>query len=415
MQFHKIKRVSIFVLFLVAVGVIIGLTAGPEKVQATTLSDITSSSIAAKKEEIANAAKEQSAIKGSITDMEKLIKDLKGKKADVDKYIKSIDGTVSELQENIKGYESLITRKEAEILQRETELQRALEEEASQYDVMQLRIQYLYECGESSFLESLLRAESFGEMLNRAEYVEEIAAYDNQMLHAYMLQREFIGLCLESVEQEKAVLNESKAALEAEKKNLESLREQKAKDLATFEHDIQYTEASIKELEADLKFQTDMISKLEGEITEEQKAILANSGIVLEYDGGKFHWPAPKYIAVTSEFGWRADPFTGYKAYHNGIDLAAASGTPIVAAYDGIVVDAGYNSSMGNYVIIDHGTGLYTIYMHASKLYVSTDEIVAGGETIAAVGSTGRSTGPHLHFSVRLDGLYVSPWDYLKK
>ena len=142
---------------------------------------------------------------------------------------------------------------------------------------------------------------------------------------------------------------------------------------------------------------------------------MAQSGITLEYDGGAFHWPAPSYIAITSEFGWRSDPFTGYKAYHNGVDMAAAKGTPIVAAYDGIVVDAGYNGSMGNYVIMDHGTGLYTIYMHASKLYVSADDVVAGGETIAAVGSTGRSTGPHLHFSVRLNGLYVSPWDYLKK
>ena len=104
---------------------------------------------------------------------------------------------------------------------------------------------------------------------------------------------------------------------------------------------------------------------------------------------------------------------TVYK-FHNGVDFAASTGTPILAAYDGKVVGASYNSSMGNYVMIDHGDGLYTIYMHASKLYVSSGQMVSKGEKIAAVGSTGRSTGPHLHFGVRLNGAYVSPWNYLK-
>ena len=105
----------------------------------------------------------------------------------------------------------------------------------------------------------------------------------------------------------------------------------------------------------------------------------------------------------------------GVQKFHNGIDLASPSGTAIYAAYDGKVVAASYSSSMGNYVMIDHGGSLYTIYMHASKLYVSTGDVVVRGETIAAVGSTGRSTGPHLHFGVRLNGEYVSPWNYLKQ
>lgn len=95
--------------------------------------------------------------------------------------------------------------------------------------------------------------------------------------------------------------------------------------------------------------------------------------------------------------------------------MAAAEGTPIVAAYTGIVGEASYNSSMGNYIYIEHGDGLRTIYLHASKLYVSKDDIVVKGEVIGAVGTTGRSTGPHLHFSVRLNGEYVSPWNYLSR
>ena len=94
--------------------------------------------------------------------------------------------------------------------------------------------------------------------------------------------------------------------------------------------------------------------------------------------------------------------------------MAAPGGSPILAAYDGDVVGAGYSPTMGNYIMIDHGSGLYTIYMHASALYVSTGQSVTKGQKIAAVGSTGRSTGCHLHFSVRLNGSYTSPWNYLK-
>ena len=93
--------------------------------------------------------------------------------------------------------------------------------------------------------------------------------------------------------------------------------------------------------------------------------------------------------------------------------MAAPSGSPILAAADGKVVAASYEATMGNYVMIDHGDGLYTIYMHASALYVSTGQEVSAGTQIAAVGSTGSSTGPHLHFSVRLNGQYVNPHNYL--
>ena len=131
------------------------------------------------------------------------------------------------------------------------------------------------------------------------------------------------------------------------------------------------------------------------------------------YDGGVFKWPAPSYTRISDDYGARIHPILKTQQFHNGVDMAAPSGSPILAAYDGEVIAATYNGSMGNYVMIDHGDNLYTIYMHASALYVSKGQTVARGEKIAAVGSTGRSTGPHLHFSVRLNGSYVSPWNYL--
>lgn len=382
---------------------------------AADYSGITSDSIEQKKEEIEHAQQQQNDIKNSITNMEHIMNELENKKNDLNAYIVEIDDTMSSLQGNISSYEKLIAEKEQELEAREKELLEALEQEESQYEVMQQRIQYLYEQGDVSYFEVLLQADSFSDMLNRAEYIEEMAAYDNQMLHLYIAQREYIALCKQSVELEKANLDESKAALEKEKNSLQAVRDQKAVDLAAYEDDITLTEATLKELEADLKYQEEVIKSLEQEITEEQKAILKENGVTLGYDGSGFACPAPSYTRISSEFGWRSDPFTGLKAYHNGIDMAAAEGTPIVAAYDGIVGQAGYNSSMGNYIYVEHGDGLRTIYLHASKLYVEKDDIVLKGDVIAAVGTTGRSTGPHLHFSVRLNGEYVSPWNYLTK
>ena len=128
-----------------------------------------------------------------------------------------------------------------------------------------------------------------------------------------------------------------------------------------------------------------------------------------------FKFPLASYTRVSDDYGMRIHPTLGVEQFHNGVDFAAPKGTAIYAAYDGQVVAAAYSATTANYVMIDHGDGLYTIYMHASALYVNRGDMVAKGETIAAVGSTGRSTGNHLHFSVRLNGSYVSPWGYLSQ
>ena len=155
-------------------------------------------------------------------------------------------------------------------------------------------------------------------------------------------------------------------------------------------------------------------SILEAAIAEEKKKLLESNKKPLTYDGGMFKFPLASYTRVSDDYGMRMHPTLGVQQFHNGVDFASPKGTAIYAAYDGQVAAATYSATMGNYVFIDHGDGLYTIYMHASALYVKKGDVVAKGDTIAAVGSTGRSTGNHLHFSVRLNGSYVSPWGYLK-
>lgn len=133
-----------------------------------------------------------------------------------------------------------------------------------------------------------------------------------------------------------------------------------------------------------------------------------------EYNGGAFTWPCPSSTRVTSDYGPRTAPTGGASSYHRGIDIGAAYGADIVAAADGTVSFAGYSNAAGNYVTVSHGNGVYTVYMHCSSLNVSKGQGVSAGQVIAKVGSTGISTGNHLHFGVSLNGSYVNPWDYLQ-
>jgi len=243
--------------------------------------------------------------------------------------------------------------------------------------------------------------------------MEQISAYDRQQLDEFMLNRQLIELCEQELIAAKELLDAEKAGVEAEEAAMEELIAEKEATIVAYQTDINNKEQAIADYEADIAAQNEIIEALEAAVAAERKRILEESGIVLTYDGGKFKMPIASYTRVSSPYGWRMHPTLGVEKFHNGIDLAAPTGTAIYAAYDGIVVAAAYSSSMGNYVMIDHGSGLYTIYMHASKLYVSEDDVVVRGETIAAVGSTGRSTGPHLHFGVRLNGAYVNPSNYV--
>lgn len=190
---------------------------------------------------------------------------------------------------------------------------------------------------------------------------------------------------------------------------------QKRQQIIKYESDIKTNDQAIKEYNDDIAAQDELIKNLEIAVAADRKKMMEQNGKVLTYDGGTFKFPLASYTRISDDYGWRIHPTLKVEQFHNGVDFAAPTGTAIYAAYDGNVVAAAYSTTMGNYIMIDHGDGLYTIYMHASALYVKSGELVARGEKIAAVGSTGRSTGPHLHFSVRIDGEYTTPWNYLSQ
>lgn len=373
---------------------------------------VTSESIQQKEKEIEDAKAEVSNLKSNLTDVEALKKELEASKSSLTDYVTQLDGQLNNIQEKIQQYNTLITEKEAEIATTTEELNAAIEMQEAQYEAMKMRIKFMYERGDTFYLELLLSPSSFADMVNKAEYIEALSEYDRNKLDEYVQTKELIELCKEELEVEKEVLDEAKAAVELEEANVSSLISEKKTQLNMVNLDIADKEAAIKEYEAMIDAENEEIAALEKAVAEEKARLAAENARV--YNGGMFAWPCPGYKRISDEYGYRIHPILGTEQFHNGLDMAAPGGTAILAAYDGDVVAASYSGSMGNYIMIDHGSGLYTIYMHASALYVSKGQTVVKGETIAAVGSTGRSTGNHLHFSVRLNGNYVSPWNYLK-
>lgn len=387
----------------------------PIKASATSISSITSDSIKEKEDQISKAEEERRQLESNLSDLQRIKEELEDKKADLQTYVKQLDSNLADIEANIAELNAKITEKEAEIAETEKQLADALEREENQKESMIRHIRIMYEREDSYIIEMLMNATSYSDFLVRADYAELVASYDRKMWEEFMANRQYIELCKEELDLEKEILDQTKANVETEQANLESLIDQKNKDITAYQTDINSKEQAIREYEDMIKQQDEEIKALEDAIAAEKRRILESNGKVITYDGGIFKFPLASYTRISDDYGNRIHPTLGVEQFHNGVDFAAPKGTAIYAAYDGIVVAATYSSSMGNYVMIDHGSGLYTIYMHASALYVSKDDVVVRGDTIAAVGSTGRSTGNHLHFSVRKDGAYTSPWNYLSE
>ena len=379
----------------------------------TSLSSITSDSIKEKEAQIQESETLKKQLQSDLTDAKAIKKELENLKADVTAYIETIDSNLADVQDKIEELKTLIDEKQAEIDETTLELEEAVATEEAQYEAMKKRIKFIYERGDSLYMEIMLSASSFSDFLTKADYVDMLEAYDRKLMDEYTEAREWTELCKATLEAEKEALDEAESAQEEEEAALEELLAEKEIELSNYNRDIANKTAQINTYQEEYDAEVAVIEQLEAQILQEKKDIASKMSTII-YDGGQFAWPCPNYTRITDEFGYRTDPITGATSYHSGLDMGAPAGSAILAAYDGVVVAATYNWSMGNYVMIDHGDGLYTIYMHASKLYVSANDVVVKGETIAAVGTTGRSTGNHLHFSVRLNGTYVSPWNYLK-
>lgn len=369
------------------------------------------------KQDLQNAQDERRNMEGTLSDIKKQQVKLEEAKNDLSEYVVELDGQLIFIQGTLAELEIKIAEKEQEIVQIEQQLKEARENEADQYESMKQRIRFMYERGNTAYISLILDAENFSEMLNKAEYIEEISNYDRAMLIEYQETKEAVAFYKEQLEKEEELLYSAKEEAAEKEGEMSDLIDQKEKQIENYETDINNKEKAIKEYEAEIAAQNATIAALEAQIAQAERELADVSGNDVGetpvYGGGPFCWPAPSYTRISDDYGNRIHPTLGVQQFHNGVDMAAPNGSPILAAESGVVIAAAYSSSMGNYIMINHGNGLYTIYMHASALYVSAGQTVTRGQKIAAVGSTGRSTGPHLHFSVRRNGSYISPWNFL--
>ena len=383
------------------------------------------SKIQENKDAISGAQNNKSALSAGMAQVKAIVSSLESEKGDLENYVTELDKNLTDIQNNIEELNQQIEDKNQEIEKTRQELEIAKETEAIQYAAMKQRIKFMYKTKESTIIDVLFGSNGIKDMLNKAQYIEKVTEYDREQLENYIDAKYKVEQKEAILETEHKELQDKKEEVKDQEDSVSALIDAKEDEINQYNKSIQSKEAEVQEYLNMIAAQDAQIKALEAAIAAETAALeeLARqaeengeqSGSTLpKYDGGKFTFPAPGYTRISDDYGSRIHPTLGVQQFHNGIDLAAPSGSSILAAYSGTVIAADYSSTMGNYIMINHGDGVITIYMHASSLLVSKGASVSQGQKIALVGSTGRSTGPHLHFSVRVNGGYVSPWSYLK-
>ncbi len=323
---------------------------------------------------------------------------------------KELDNQMYGVRQQIDVLNDKITLLEGHIAEKEDELQQQNEEIEENYELLKKRLRAMYKTGNASVLGLVLGAEDFSEFLTRSQVASRVAKHDQELI--------------EEMQQKLAEIKKTKEAIETDKSSLELSRGQQSAKQTQLAGQIAVAQDQIQDisaLEKDYLANKAAIDKQMKDVQAEVDSIYAKIKSEGEYEGGIMLWPVEGYKTVTSDYGWRF----GGTDFHTGIDIARLNargegifGKPIRAASDGtvaftqntFVTGRGY----GRYLIVDHGGGISTLYGHTSALNVKLGQKVKRGDTIAYVGSTGWSTGPHLHFEVRVNGAYTNPWPYLR-
>ena len=396
-----IRRITALVLILV-------LAAGIS-IQASSASTEKVTEDAASTKSLQEAQDEKAQLEKALKEAQSTIEDLKDSKGDIESKVTELNQQLIDISARITDLENQLTAKSEDIQETKDELAGAKEREAQQYAEMKVRIQFMYENGQTSYLEALLSSRNISEFLNSADYIAQIQSYDRQKLTEYQDTVESSVNLEAQLEQEYTDREALKSTVESNKATVAAMMRQKESELADISGDIEDAQSDADYYAAEIQAQEELIAAIKRAEAEKAAAGVEEH----PYTGGAFRWPCPSSTRVTSDYGTRVSPMSGASSNHKGIDIGASAGADIIAAADGTVTAASYSSAAGNYVMIDHGGGLYTVYMHASSLLVSPGQTVSAGDVIAKVGSTGISTGSHLHFGVSLNGSYVSPWSYL--
>ncbi|MBR4874513.1 MAG: peptidoglycan DD-metalloendopeptidase family protein [Clostridia bacterium] len=346
-------------------------------------------------EKINNASKEKQEALDKINKAEEQKKDIVAQS-------KALDMEIGIVQDEINAIDTIIDEANAEIKLKEEEIAEHEARIEEQNDEFKRVLRFMDETSTSSYLELLLSSKSFSEFFANVETINEITKHDTAIIDEMISLKNSVEEALAAIEAEKNVQEEARKIASQKQNTLQAKLDEKAKLTKQLESDIEQ-----------YKKVYDQARKEEEALKASLSSSLSNSS-TSKYTGGKFCWPAPSYTRISSPYGYRIHPIFNTKKFHSGVDLAAPGGTNILAATDGTVKMAGWNGGYGNCVVVDHGGGVSTLYGHASKLLVSKGEKVTRGQVIAKVGTTGNSTGNHLHFEVLINGKTTDPMAYIQ-
>lgn len=360
---------------------------------------------------------QRNVIRAQRQEKQAIVEALEAEKADVVAQKQAMDErnmyTLQQIQLNnqeIELYDEMIAEKAAEL----EEAQRLENEQLERY---RARVRAMEENGGYNILAIISKSDSFSDMLTAMDDVGEIMESDRQLEDAYIAARENTESVKADYEDTRAELEELKAQLKAEQEELEKDIEEAIQIILDLENDLENRQAEYDAIMAAEDAANATIDKLVAELEAQRAAEAAaaaaaaggSSGGGSANASGSFLWPVASYVYVSSRFGLRVHPITGKTKNHTGIDIASNQGTAVYASDGGSVTLAGWNGGYGNCIMIDHGNGYVTLYGHLSSISVSVGQTVSQGATIGAVGSTGNSTGPHLHFEVLKNGTRIDP------
>ena len=353
--------------------------------------------------EINQMKEDAAALKQQRAELQKQLKAIQADKSKALDQKALLEQQINATQAEINNIAAQITQYDQLIAQKETELAATEEKERAQYELFCKRVREMEEQGEVSYWSILFSSDDFSDLLDNAMMVEEIMDYDNQVMNELIAIREQIEADKTALETARQEQKDAKAEQEAAKAELKSQQAQVDALIA----EISGQESQVKAAEAKLQAAA---NAADAEIRAAEKELASQIANVPSESG--FLWPLPGRYNLSSLYGSRKHPVTGKANNHTGIDVPAPSGTPIQACKSGVVTTSTYNNSYGNYVVVSHSDGTSTLYAHMSRRNASKGQTVSQGQVIGYVGTTGSSTGNHLHLEIRVNGSRRDPINY---
>ena len=319
--------------------------------------------------------------------------------------VQETEDKIIEYENDIEELGEKMNTLQASIDEANQSLQIASQNYEEKSDLLAKRLVAIYEAGDTQYLDVLLNSKSITDFISKYYIVQEIAEYDSILIN--------------QIEEEKNNIEQTRQKLENEQSEIRILKSRSEQTSVVLSNMKTLQQSYIKQLSEGEKVLQEQITAFKREQAEiEAQILLATNNIDadIQYTGGEMLWPvAISGTAITSGYGVREHPIQGIVKEHTGIDIGNTPlGAPVVAAADGIVTYAGWLGGYGNCVMINHGDGVVTLYGHGNKILTSVNTEVKQGDVIMEVGSTGNSTGPHLHFEVRVNGNYTNPLSYVK-